>query len=832
MENLAKAYDDSFKTSSKFITQKNGIGEIFTPKSLNFRQALIEHLLGKTRLGVAPEIKGQEDKILFGGIDIDCKDLPTEEKYKMALSLQNNLFEEYRLNALIEQSKSKGFHIFIFFSVPQKRDYIQNLLEKVVTKVTGKKIANGVIEIFPKGKKGNAMFLPCFGMFQNENTLSEEFFELKKSCFVEGENMEAITNPLTRIKNSMQVNSSMLMFQESLSKYPDCIRKAALNWKDGERNSLTMAIAGVLKKVAKISLDEAINVITEIAQFNRDEELLGRIATVESTYKNEDVAGCSIMKGENSNISLSTIVCDSDCKIPESNISIKAKVRRIQASEEIKGNAKKDKISELIISELLKIGKIYKANSLYYLFTTNEKKLICISDDPLELRALFTQWGINASENLYKYVLNELYVHCVNNAEKVEIHRFAYYNPTTFTLYLYNGIREILKITADSIETIENGDEGVMFMELKNYQPFKLVEINKKIDYVEKYLTDNLNIDKDASMLNLKTQNTLAKIWFYSLFFESILKTKPIFAAIGNKGSGKTTFLRRVGQILFGKKFDVTSVGNDCKDIDTIITNNYYVVIDNLDNPTKALNDTLARIATGQVIKKRKLFTTNVELEFEVKCFVALTSRTPQFTRDDVADRLICIYLERFGLFQDENNLCRKVMDNRDKIFSFIVAELQKIIKKLENKQNEEYKVDFRMADFAVFALKIAENKREQKELEKIFATMIKIQNEFTLRDDVLYLILKEFVKDTDNKGKRFTPAQLYIRFKEKADEMGLLKSFEIVYKNPKSVSTRLRNIKDNISDEILMNYEKGHSNQFYYSFELVDDSEYQDSLI
>lgn len=65
MENLAKAYDDSFKTSSKFITQKNGIGEIFTPKSLNFRQALIEHLLGKTRLGVAPEIKGHGNQYYF-----------------------------------------------------------------------------------------------------------------------------------------------------------------------------------------------------------------------------------------------------------------------------------------------------------------------------------------------------------------------------------------------------------------------------------------------------------------------------------------------------------------------------------------------------------------------------------------------------------------------------------------------------------------------------------------------------------------------------------------------------------------------------------------------
>ena len=832
MENLITAFDDSFKTSSKFITQENGIGKIFTSEISDFRQALKDHLLGKKRLGVAPEIKGQEDKILFAGIDIDCNDLSTEEKYKMALGLQNNLFEEFRLSALIEQSKSKGYHIFIFFSTPQKRDYIQKLLNKVVTEVTGKKIANGIIEIFPKGRKGNAIFLPCFGMFQDKNTLNEEFFELKKSCFVEGEKMEVVTNPLIRIKNFMQVNSSMLLFQESLSKYPDCIRKAALNWKDGERNSLTMAVAGVLKKVAKVSLDEAINVITEIAQFNRDEELSGRIATVESTYRNEDVAGCSIMKGENPNVSLSTVICDSDCKISESNISIKTKVRRIQSSQEIRGNAKKDKISELIIAELLKIGKIYKANSLYYLFTTNEKKLICISDDPLELRALFTQWGINASENLYKYVLNELYVHCVNNAQSVEIHRFAYFNPITFTLYLYNGIREIFKITADNIETIENGDDGVMFMELKNYQPFKLVKPDKKIDYVEEYLTSRLNIDNDVSILDLTTQRKIAKVWIYSLFFESIMKTKPIFTVIGTKGSGKTTFLRRVGQILLGEKFDVTSVANDCKDLETIITNNYYVVIDNLDNPPKALNDALARIATGQIIKKRKLFTTNKELEFKVKCFVALTSRTPQFTRDDVADRLICIYLKRYELFTDENNLCRETLAKRDEIMSYMIGKIQTYIKKLYEAKDITFSVDFRMADFAVFALKTAENKKEEEELKNIFSTMIKIQNEFTLKDDVLYIVLKDFVKDPIYKNQRFTPAELYQKFKLKADEHGLLRPFEVVYKNPKAVSTRLKNIKDNIKDEILIHYKKGHGNQYYFSFKLVDESEYQESLI
>lgn len=832
MENLIAAFDDSFKTSSKKIIQYGGTGKIETVRCKDFAEALREHFLGVNRWGVSPEVKGQEDKILFGGIDIDCKDKSIEEKYQMALNIQSELFEEYRLNALVEQSKSKGFHLFVFFATPQNRDYVQNLLENVVTKITGLKIANGIIEIFPKGKKGLGIFLPYFGMFEDSNTINPEFFELKKSCFVEGENMEAITDPLPRIKSAMQLNNSMLMFQESLKQYPDCIRKAALNWKDGERNSLTLAVAGVLKKVAKVSVDEAINVITQIAQFNRDEELSGRIATVEATYKNDEVAGCSIFKGENENIPLSELICDSDCLFLNLDMPIKDKVRYLQARKELQPNIKKDKIAELVIAELLNVGKIYKADGQYYIFDGNAKRLICISDEPLELRTMFTEWGINASENLYKYVLNELFVYCVKNAQRVEIHRFAYFNPKTFTLYLYNGPKEVLKVSADNIETIENGDDGIMFTELNSYQPFKLVDINKKVDYVDKYLTSNLNVDTDSTILDITTQQKISKIWFYNLFFESIMKTKPIFAAIGTKGSGKTTFLRRVGQILFGEKFDVTSVSSDCKDIETIITNNYYVVIDNLDNPPKPLNDALARIATGSVIKKRKLFTTNLELEFDVKCYVALTSRTPQFTRDDVADRLICIYLERYKMFTDENNLSREVLSKRDEIMSFIMYKLQKFIKCLQEKQNETYKVDFRMADFAVFALKTAENKTELEKLKKIFAQMIKIQNEFTLKDDVLYLVLKSFVNEKENKGKKFTSAELYNQFKQIADRMGLLKSFELVYKNPKSVSTRIKNIKDNISDEILVHFEKGHSNYLYFSFKLVDETGYQESLI
>ncbi len=64
---------------------------------------------------------------------------------------------------------------------------------------------------------------------------------------------------------------------------------------------------------------------------------------------------------------------------------------------------------------------------------------------------------------------------------------------------------------------------------------------------------------------------------------------------------------------------------------------------------------------------------------------------------------------------------------------------------------------------------------------------------------------IKDFVKDSSYKNKRFTPAELYQKFKNKADEKSLLKPFEVVYKNPKAVSTRIKNIKDNIKDEILV---------------------------
>ena len=240
--------------ASKVIIKLEDAETIKTVKNVtkeNFNNLSVQHLLGKTRLGVTPEVLGQEDKVMFGCIDIDCPDISHEEKYKIALRLQDKLLEDYGLKALIETSKSKGFHVWVHFLIPQERSFIKNILQNVINSVTDRIIANGEIEVFPKGDKGNAIFLPFFGMFKNENIINENYFAKKKNTFVKGKNMKVIKNPLEAIYQAIRQNDSILPILKELNTYPKCIRKALFEWKKGNRHYLSMTIAGIFKKILK-----------------------------------------------------------------------------------------------------------------------------------------------------------------------------------------------------------------------------------------------------------------------------------------------------------------------------------------------------------------------------------------------------------------------------------------------------------------------------------------------------------------------------------------------------------------------------------------------------
>jgi hypothetical protein len=75
------------------------------------------------------------------------------------------------------------------------------------------------------------------------------------------------------------------------------------------------------------------------------------------------------------------------------------------------------------------------------------------------------------------------------------------------------------------------------------------------------------------------------------------------------------------------------------------------VAFDNADATFKWLDDKLAIAATRGSVQKRELYTTNKLIDFPIHAFVGITSRTPQYRRDDVADRFLIMKIERLDCY-------------------------------------------------------------------------------------------------------------------------------------------------------------------------------------
>lgn len=296
--------------AERFIIQENG-KQIRTVDKYS-ELDLLNHFLGKARFGISPDVK---ENCIFAEIDIDRVGTEQKEQFDFALKIKKELLLEYDLQALVEQSKSKGYHVIIPFNYNVKRKFIQKLLTKIIQKFTDKKIANGIIEIFPKGNGGTSIFFPCFNSVTPDgNSLSETFLTTKSTAIIK-DNEEVDTNFIENFARAAVYNIKILQMLEWLDKYPPCFTKAYQNWAKGVRNSYTLAIAGICKK-QKFSLDEAIEIITTIADDCNDEELQARKNIVKATYEKENPAGCSIMQGKNNGIPTDAI-CFKNCEFVE-----------------------------------------------------------------------------------------------------------------------------------------------------------------------------------------------------------------------------------------------------------------------------------------------------------------------------------------------------------------------------------------------------------------------------------------------------------------------------------------------------------------------------------
>ena len=480
--------------------------------------------------------------------------------------------------------------------------------------------------------------------------------------------------------------------------------------------------------------------------------------------------------------------------------SIKADVNFIRNKQGAYKNHKvfqiNQEVSQMVIKDLKERGTFYKDTTDCYFFERAEKKLIKVNNDNIELRFLINNYGLNPSEPTYKYLIEELKVRSSQVAERTTVHRFSYFDDDNFILYVSNLNNQLYRITEERIELRDNGTDGVLFINEKYSQPYKIDEeaAQTATSWIDEAVIRTINFDEDK--LNVWERKILFLFWMYSLFFGNIMPNKPILAMVGEKESGKSHTLRKVGKLLYGEGFNTVPLTRDIRDFDAKVSHCSYAAFDNVDGKVEWLNDRLAIVSTGTHISRRDYYTTNDEVEYPVDCFLAITSRTPHFKRDDVASRLLIMRVKKLSFFKAEEKFLKWVRENRSQILGELFSHLQEILRALKAERNREISGNFRMGEFYEFCMKVSYHFGIEEKVKGIFGKIGQEQSTFALDDEPIYELLDIWLEK--NSGREISTTELCSELSQLAEENGIL----FPYKNRvKSFSQKFKNIKSDLED-------------------------------
>ena len=473
------------------------------------------------------------------------------------------------------------------------------------------------------------------------------------------------------------------------------------------------------------------------------------------------------------------------------------------------GNTKKDQIVDAIVKGLISWGYfIHSQDGDLFYFDRLHYKMYSIGSDDFKSLLSF-RYQINAQETAFKFLVEKVKSLAYESGQRVQIYRFSHYDEKKNKLYVYNNNHKIYRLDGNSIEILNNGDDEVLFCHNPIHEPIDCNIPNKYNGLCDTFIFKYANLDETS--IPKEEQIFILRMWLWSLFFPELLPTRVILLCCGPKGSSKTTLLQLIGRLLFGQNFNVTSIDKEDAFIASIC-GNYFVAFDNVDGKVEWLQNNLARIATGQHIPRRKLYTTNDEIVYKPNIYIALTSRTPKFKRDDVVDRLLLLQTITLESNKPYKFLINQVEEHRQEMWADILYQLNSIIKQLPNTPSPEI-VNHRMADFAVFCLRIAEILGCKEPCEQALEKMRNVNKEFMFDGDPLPDCLLKWLSEKSNIGREISAAPLLVELKTIAGpESGL------DYPSAISFGKRIDNIKTDSEDELNIRIfvRKAHGKNFY----------------
>ena len=300
-----------------------------------------------------------------------------------------------------------------------------------------------------------------------------------------------------------------------------------------------------------------------------------------------------------------------------------------------------------------------------------------IEADCVPMELMMFETGLNPKERAYAAVLKALQLTALSKGRRIKLARWQYSPPSPFgtpvVVYVSSGPTRMVKATTAGLELVLNGTDDVWFASESCYPAWSPAEPVCPTDVSAFKCV--LQAPPEVPNYTPEVQRALLLSWIGS--FVSGLRPTPALVAMGDKGGGKSTVVRAVVQMFMGAGAELTSLTDDRKDFDTLVTTMSLLALDNVDSTVeKWVPDKIASAVTGMHVEMRALYTNAQRITRPVTAVLAITSRTGAFMRADIAER--CLPLTT-GVFTDEarmsdDEMKREVEEKRNGLLSWAAA--------------------------------------------------------------------------------------------------------------------------------------------------------------
>ncbi len=342
-EALEGLYTRLLANSSKILINDEGKIQTLDIRPGHF-QKVRDHIEGQARIGIVPVVGDPPVNTHFLALDLDFKpSSPVLEAFGVSLFRIVKALYRIGLVPVVEQSKGKGFHIWIFHTLKIPLGEAVKLIQDIKQAI----LALGIIEV-PEGvqlniecfpKKGPVgVWMPGYGLAQG--------FPRCRTYLWSGKEFKENWDWVYRFGELTARNNEVIQLLLPISrKAPPCVLAAFMQWEEGQRNRLLNGVAGVFRNM-NIPPDVGWELISPVLTLLGDEEITMREANWFHTYERERYASCSILMAKNAEFPIERNCCTGTKGCPGFKVDIQESRGKIHAympeEQEQEGEDNKD----------------------------------------------------------------------------------------------------------------------------------------------------------------------------------------------------------------------------------------------------------------------------------------------------------------------------------------------------------------------------------------------------------------------------------------------------------------------------------------------------------